>query len=178
MINSARRETGSVLLEAMVAVVVFSFGLLALISMQSAAVRSTTDAKYRADASFLANQIIGQMWGVDVNTAESLDGFANGVAATQANAAECPTGGASASDDTASDWLNSVSQALPGAASDRQQITVVPNVTNNPDGTTSTSILVTVRVCWRDRFSGDDAANDDDDRYHNHMVTARINKNQ
>ncbi len=64
MIDSAyKRQSGSVLIEAMVAGVVFSFGLLALISMQSAAVRSTTDAKYRADASFLANQVIGQMWG-------------------------------------------------------------------------------------------------------------------
>jgi len=147
-------QSGSVLIEAMVAVVIFSFGLLALISMQSAAVRSTTDAKYRADASFLANQIIGQMWGV---ANASLNNFANGVAATAANAATCPSGGAAAAAAEATAWLAAVSGMLPGADNDRQQITV--------DAATG---QVTVRVCWLDRTAGG---------YHNHLVTAQINKN-
>ena len=176
--SSCQKQNGSVLLEAMVAVVVFSFGLLALISMQSAAVRSTTDAKHRADASFLANQIIGQMWGVNIDAAESLDDFSNGVSATEDDADECPSGGDAATVEAATEWLASVSAMLPGAVGDRQQITVVPTVTNNPDGTTSTGALVTVRVCWKDRFFGDDAADDGDDAYHNHVVTAMINKNQ
>ena len=166
----ASKQNGSVLIEAMVSVVIFSFGLLALISMQSAAVRSTTDAKYRADASFLANQIIGQMWGVDVDSATSLNSFSNGVAATPANAG-CPSGGAVATAAAATAWLASVSGTLPGADNNRQQITVAPTVTNNPDGSTSTNVLVTVRVCWLDRSSN---AGD----YHNHVVTALINKNQ
>lgn len=156
MISSVvQRQRGSVLIEAMVAVVVFSFGLLALISMQSAAVRSTTDAKYRADASFLANQIIGQMWGV---AGVTLNDFANGVATTVGNAATCPTGAAAATNAAATSWLASVSDMLPGADANRQQITV-----NAATG------QVAVRVCWQDRTAGG---------YHNHLVTAQINKNQ
>ncbi len=153
--RSVQRQNGSVLIEAMVAVVIFSFGLLALISMQSAAVRSTTDAKYRADASFLANQIIGQMWGV---SSASLNSFANGVATTAANAATCPSGGGTATAAAATGWLAAVSAMLPGADNNRQQITV--------DAATG---QVTVRVCWQDRAAGG---------YHNHVVTAQINKNQ
>lgn len=158
MINQfagANKQCGSVLIEAMVAVVIFSFGLLALISMQSAAVRSTTDAKYRTDASFLANQIIGQMWGV---ANASLNNFANGVATTAANAATCPSGGGTATAAAATAWLAAVNGMLPGADNNRQQISV--------DAATG---QVTVRVCWQDRTAGG---------YHNHVVTAQINKNQ
>lgn len=151
------RQTGSVLLEALVAVVIFSFGLLAMISMQSAAVRSTTDAKYRADASFLANQLVGQMWGT---VAGNLSTFSNGVSSTSTNAATCPAGGSSASSTAAKSWLDEVGRVLPSADKNRQQISV--------DAATG---RVTVRVCWRDRSS----ANAGD--YHNHVVTAQINRN-
>lgn len=57
-----RSEKGSILLEALIAILIFSFGILALVGMQAAAIKSTSEAKYRTDASFLANQIIGQMW--------------------------------------------------------------------------------------------------------------------
>lgn len=157
MTNWPRRvqvQCGSVLIEALVAVVVFSFGLLALISMQAAAVRSTTDAKYRADASFLANQIIGQMWGV---ANANLNNFANGVATTAANAVTCPSGGAAATAPEATAWLGAVSGTLPGADNNRQQITV--------DMATG---QVMVRVCWQDRTAGG---------YHNHLAIAQINKN-
>lgn len=154
---SRKQCGGSVLIEALVSVLVFSFGLLALISMQTAAVRSTTDAKYRADASFLANQIIGQMWGVDDS---SLSGFANGVAVSSAGASACPPGGSTASAEAATAWLGAVEKMLPDADSDRQQITV--------DAATG---QVTVRVCWLDRSS---TAGD----YHNHVVVAQINKNE
>lgn len=154
-LKCANKQSGSVLIEAMVSVVIFSFGLLALISMQSAAVRSTTDAKYRSDASFLANQIIGQMWGAAGGA--SLNDFSNGVATTAANAATCPSGGGTATAAAATTWLAAVGGILPGADSNRQQITV-----NAATG------QVTVRVCWLDRTVGG---------YHNHLVTAQINKN-
>ncbi len=55
-------QAGSVILEAMIAILIFSIGILGLIGMQAAAVNNVSDAKYRADASFLADQIVGQMW--------------------------------------------------------------------------------------------------------------------
>jgi type IV pilus assembly protein PilV len=53
---------GSVLLEALVGMLIFSIGILALVAMQAESIRNTSEARYRNDASYLANQIIGRMW--------------------------------------------------------------------------------------------------------------------
>ena len=55
-------QGGSILLEALIAILIFSLGILAVVGMQTTAVRAATDAKYRSDASLLANELIGQMW--------------------------------------------------------------------------------------------------------------------
>ena len=55
-------QRGATLLEAMVGILIFSLGILALVGMQALAIKQVNDAKYRADASFFANQIIGEMW--------------------------------------------------------------------------------------------------------------------
>lgn len=60
--NPFDKQRGIVLLEVMIAILIFSFGVLAIVGMQAASVRYTADAKYRVDASFLANQSIGLMW--------------------------------------------------------------------------------------------------------------------
>ncbi|WP_426163504.1 type IV pilus modification PilV family protein [Pseudoduganella sp. R-34] len=56
------RQDGIVLLEALAAILVFSFGILAFLWMQASATRQVTDSKYRLEASFAANQILGEMW--------------------------------------------------------------------------------------------------------------------
>ncbi|SHG58462.1 hypothetical protein [Massilia sp. CF038] len=58
----AKSQGGSLLIEAMIAIVIFSLGILAIIGMQASTMRATADAKNRLDASFLANQMIGEMW--------------------------------------------------------------------------------------------------------------------
>lgn len=57
-----RAQHGVMLLEALIGVLIFSIGILAMIGMQATAMRTTIDAKYRSEASFLANEIIGDMW--------------------------------------------------------------------------------------------------------------------
>lgn len=57
-----RDQQGTVLLEAMIAVVIFSMGILALVGLQAAMVKNTSEAKYRAEASFIAQQKLGEMW--------------------------------------------------------------------------------------------------------------------
>lgn len=59
-------QKGVALLEALIAVLLFSFGVLALVGLQASTMRITTDAKMRVDASYLANQKIGEMW-ADLN---------------------------------------------------------------------------------------------------------------
>lgn len=50
------------LLEALVAILIFSAGIIGLMGLQAASIRSTSEAKYRTDAAFLANKVIAQMW--------------------------------------------------------------------------------------------------------------------
>ncbi len=56
------QQKGAVLLEALIAVLIFSFGILAISGLQGAMIKNTTNSKYRADASFIAQQTLGRMW--------------------------------------------------------------------------------------------------------------------
>lgn len=63
-------QQGVVMIEAMIAILLFSIGVLALVGLQAAMVKNTTDSKFRADASYIAQQRIGAMW-VDQNNLAS-----------------------------------------------------------------------------------------------------------
>lgn len=60
--HAPKSQAGVMLIEAMIGILIFSIGILALIGMQGVAIKNTTDARYRSEAAFLASQIIGQMW--------------------------------------------------------------------------------------------------------------------
>jgi type IV pilus assembly protein PilV len=83
------------LIEALIGILIFSIGILALLGMQGSAIKNTTDARYRSEASYLASQIIGQMW-VDLDKLPSYD---------TDNAAAYPAR------DT---WMTNVALTLPG----------------------------------------------------------------
>jgi type IV pilus assembly protein PilV len=55
------RQGGVVLIEALLGILIFSIGILALIGMQSVAVKNTTDARYRTEAAYLASSVMSQM---------------------------------------------------------------------------------------------------------------------
>ena len=57
-----KSEQGVVLIEVMIAVLIFSMGILAVAGLQAAMIKNTSDSKYRADASFIAQQSLGRMW--------------------------------------------------------------------------------------------------------------------
>jgi type IV pilus assembly protein PilV len=59
----ARRSQGGVMiLEALVAILIFSLGIIALMGLQANSIAQVSQAKYRTDASYLANQVLGRMW--------------------------------------------------------------------------------------------------------------------
>jgi type IV pilus assembly protein PilV len=89
-------QRGVMLIEALIGLLIFMLGILALIGMQAVAMQYTIDAKYRSEASFLTNQIIGTMW-VDRASLASYD----------------TTSGAGTTQRTA--WISSVQETLPGA---------------------------------------------------------------
>jgi type IV pilus assembly protein PilV len=56
-----KTQSGVALLEALVGILIFSIGILALMGLQAQSIRNTVEAKYRNEAAYLANQIVGQM---------------------------------------------------------------------------------------------------------------------
>lgn len=68
---SPASQQGVVLLESLIAILIFSLGVLGIVGLQATMIKNTSDAKYRAEASYIAQQRIGQMWveGVDLGAA-------------------------------------------------------------------------------------------------------------
>jgi type IV pilus assembly protein PilV len=58
----ARAARGSMLLEALVALLIFAFGVLGVVGLQAAMTKAQTQSKFRADAAQLAQQVVGMMW--------------------------------------------------------------------------------------------------------------------
>jgi type IV pilus assembly protein PilV len=65
-----KAQHGVALLEALVGILIFSIGILAMMGLQAQSIRNTVEAKYRNEAAYLANQIIGQMWVDRANMAD------------------------------------------------------------------------------------------------------------
>ena len=65
-----RHQSGVALLEALVGILIFSIGILALMGLQAQSIRNTVEAKYRNEAAYLASQVIGQMWVDRTNLAD------------------------------------------------------------------------------------------------------------
>jgi type IV pilus assembly protein PilV len=55
-------QRGMMLLEALIGILIFSLGVLALVAMQSVSVSSVSNAKYRVEAAFYADEIIHKAW--------------------------------------------------------------------------------------------------------------------
>lgn len=60
--KSQHQEAGVALLEVLVSLLLFSFGILGLIGLQSRAISLSTDAGDRNRAALLANEIASSMW--------------------------------------------------------------------------------------------------------------------
>lgn len=55
-------QHGVVLIEALIAVLIFSMGVLALVGLQAAMVKNTSDARYRTEAAMIAQERVGLIW--------------------------------------------------------------------------------------------------------------------
>jgi type IV pilus assembly protein PilV len=61
MTINTHRQKGVMLLEALIGILIFSIGILALIAMQSVAITEVRDAQYRTTASMLADRMMGEL---------------------------------------------------------------------------------------------------------------------
>lgn len=60
--HTKAQQKGVVLIEALIALLIFSMGILALVGLQAAMIKNTTENKFRADASFIAQQQLSRIW--------------------------------------------------------------------------------------------------------------------
>jgi type IV pilus assembly protein PilV len=144
--KSRIQQEGSILLEGLIAILIFSMGILALMGLQASALNTVSESKYRSDASYLANQIIGQIWADRSNLAtyacNPCKSAANGNTTTQAWVTEIQTG----------------TSRLPGVTDSANQ----PQITLDP----ATGNQVRVQIFWQ-------APNATAQR--NHLVVAYVN---
>lgn len=115
-------QSGVLLLEVLVAILIFALGLLAVLSLQGAAMREIGDARYRMDAAILADQLVGQMWADDRTNATLIANYDSVNAAAPGYAP----------------WAAQVSQLLPNAIGANAP-TVTVNATNQ----------VTINIFWQ-----------------------------
>lgn len=66
-------QQGVVLIESMIAILIFSMGVLAVVGLQAAMVKNTADSKFRADASYIAQQRLGVIWSDPDNAASYVE---------------------------------------------------------------------------------------------------------
>ena len=133
---ASRRQRGFTLMEILVSLLVFAFGVLALVGLQGGAIRFSTDAQLRADATFLADQLMARMLIADRTNAASFQHHST-VGAT------CAPTGAAATHPTVTEWLTEVARVLPNAPPENQQVAV-----------NAATWEVTVRLCWRNGKEG------------------------
>lgn len=165
------RQSGVLLLEALIAILIFSIGILAIVGLQAVSIKLVGDGKYRSDAGFLAEEMIANMWASDKVPANMSARFGTGATACTAAAAgladaaapcaACtadPASAACTSYVTYQTWSANVNGALPDTVANPPTVVV-------DTSTGSTTGMATVTVRWR-------APNDQAVR--SHAVTAQI----
>jgi len=129
-----KKQRGVLLLEALIGILLFSIGILAVVALQGSAIKAVTQAKFRSDASFLADEIIGQIWANRTNAATYVYPVGSPPAAVAA-------------------WVNQVQQSLPNAATYPPTVTVAPTVYGGPPAYTAYQVTVTISWQLPDEFN-------------------------
>jgi type IV pilus assembly protein PilV len=143
-VNQMDQQRGFVLIEAMIAMLIFSLGILGMVAMGGTAVSAQSDAQYRTEAANLANEISSTI-ALNVGPSGSPTYLTNLNSFQHQPGGTCGafTGAPSANADVLA-WISKASGAgsgLPGATATSQQIIVtLPPVEPG---------RVDITVCWR-----------------------------
>ena len=99
-------QSGVMLLEALIGILIFSLGILAMVGLQAMSLRLATDSRDRAEAANLATQLIGQMW------------------LNRAAVASYQYSGSGTAPSALTSWISQVNASLPNAAANPPIVTV------------------------------------------------------
>ena len=130
-LSKRRRGRGFTMIEVLVSLLVVSFGLLGLVGLQATAVRLSTDSRDRGAATFLADQLLGQLL---ISDPAAVATFAH-----NPTGASCAPTVAATSSATVTAWLAEVARQLPNAAASSQQVIVRDAAQGDID----------VVLCWK-----------------------------
>lgn len=147
-----KQQGGFLIIEALIAILIFSLGILGLVAMGSTAIGAQSDARFRTDAAALADEIANRIavnvarstlpvTGADPILQASLNTFAH-FPGGAAGPAGCPFTGAASANPVVLAWAADVlagPRRLPGATATSQQI-LVDTVNFN---------RVDITVCWQ-----------------------------
>ena len=126
------------LVEALVAILVFSLGILGVVGMQARSVQMMSDATYRAQAAQHASELIAEMWTVNPSRLAAL--YSSGTDPVGTRYAQ---------------WKGRIvsgSTALPGASANLPTVTVTTTQTaysTNISFGSQTATTVSVTVRWK-----------------------------
>lgn len=145
-------QAGGFIIEVLVAMVIFSVGIVGLINMQSYANKTAAEASYRGEATMLVNDYINKMWAADrSNSTAFISNFTAGGVAYQdwTWRGSAPDANTSSSNPT----KGSVFYLLPNAKDKAPEVTILelapqsPQCIINPTSCPR-SYHVTVQVFW------------------------------
>lgn len=129
---SSYYQRGVMLFEALTSILIFSIGILAIVGLQVNSIKLASDAKYRADASFLANQYIGEM-----SLAQSSPTFVADFSS--------PVGSGIAGTKYLAWWTSSVQVTLPVSGASAPTVTIAQSVVAVASTVSSS---VTIDIFW------------------------------
>ncbi len=141
-----KQQQGIVLIEALVAALLFMLGVLGLMGVAAKTVTSQSDIEYRTQAASLISQMMDTIW-ISVNRT-SPAAVVTSLTALQHQpdeAAYCKFTGTASTDPAVTPWLDKVNNGanaatrMPGVTTAMQQIQF--NAANNNE--------VTIRLCWQ-----------------------------
>jgi type IV pilus assembly protein PilV len=141
----SKTQNGVMLIEALIGMLIFSIGILAIIMMQAQAISAQSDAQYRTEAANFANQLASAIW---LNTIRD-NGTVNAASLANFNhqtttGGWCTFSGAPSSNAMVTAWATRVTQSgsgLPGAQSDMISVTTDTSATGYNK--------VTIQICWK-----------------------------
>lgn len=142
----AASQQGFMLLESLLALLIFSLGILGMVAINARAIQAATDAEFRTDAAKFADEIATQIsLNADRTSTASLATSLATFAHWSGGTTTCGGfDGAQSTNAVVTDWLgrlSAVGTGLPGAAAMRQQIRV--------ETAAGQFNRVVVTLCWQ-----------------------------